>query len=97
MIPQGVGVGLRIPHLDRVLAERPDVPWFEVLIDDFLGTEGPLLRKLEAVRQRVLPRSTGAALRMPPAVPRIVGSSVKRIAGMPSGSVPNSSRTLPGR
>ena len=33
---QGVGLGLRIPHLHEVLASKPNVPWFEVHICNFL-------------------------------------------------------------
>lgn len=33
---QGCGVGLRFQHIDQVLAEKPAVPWFEVLSDNYL-------------------------------------------------------------
>ncbi|KZC41890.1 MULTISPECIES: hypothetical protein [Rhodanobacter] len=29
-IPAAVGIGLRAPHIARVLQEQPRVPWFEV-------------------------------------------------------------------
>ena len=27
----GVGVGLRSPHIDHILSNKPDVDWFEVI------------------------------------------------------------------
>lgn len=47
----GVGIGLRLPHLDRVLAEKPEIPWLEVLADNHLVAGGPLIRKLEKLRE----------------------------------------------
>ena len=46
----GAGVGLRLPHLDRILAELPDIPWLEVLADNHLVDGGPLLHSLEQLR-----------------------------------------------
>ncbi len=34
---RGAGLGLRIPHIQYILAEKPDIPWFEVHICNFLG------------------------------------------------------------
>ncbi len=45
MMPHGVGVGLRTPHISHVLSEKPDVPWFELLADNWLA-KGGLDRKL---------------------------------------------------
>lgn len=45
----GVGVGLRLPHLEQVLAERPAVAWFELLADNHLGAP-QTLPKLERLR-----------------------------------------------
>lgn len=33
---QGVGLGLRFQHVDQILAERPAIPWFEALTDNYL-------------------------------------------------------------
>lgn len=41
---QGAGLGLRIPHIQHVLKEKPTVPWFEVHICNFLNA--PLNRQL---------------------------------------------------
>ncbi len=47
---RGVGLGLRPTHYAIVLSERPPVPWFEVLIDNYLSPS-PELEQLERVRQ----------------------------------------------
>ena len=36
----GVGVGLRHEHLSDILAHQPAVPWFEVLVDNWLSEGG---------------------------------------------------------
>lgn len=41
---RGAGLGLRIPHIQQVLNEKPPVPWFEVHICNFLTA--PLNRHL---------------------------------------------------
>ncbi len=37
--PAGAGLGLRHCHLDQVLREAPDVPWFELLADNHFGDD----------------------------------------------------------
>ena len=49
-IPAAAGIGLRAPHMQRVLAERPRVPWFEVHSENGFGTGGAILDALERVR-----------------------------------------------
>ncbi len=40
-LPQlGFGLGLRAPHLAQVLRERPQVDWFEVISENYLGCQG---------------------------------------------------------
>ncbi len=36
----GFGLGLRAPHLAQVLRERPPVDWFEVISENYIGTQG---------------------------------------------------------
>lgn len=33
---QGTGLGLRFPHIDLILAEKPQIAWFEALTDNYL-------------------------------------------------------------
>jgi len=45
------GVGLREPHLSYVLENKPKVAWFELLTDNYLIPNGPLLRQIEQLRE----------------------------------------------
>jgi len=49
-IPAKAGVGLRFPHHDHVLSQRPDTAWFEVHPENYLG-HGVAADDLEAVRR----------------------------------------------
>ncbi len=46
----GVGVGLRRPHYNHVIAERPPIGWFEVIAENFMVDGGRPLQVLEQVR-----------------------------------------------
>lgn len=48
---EGCGIGLRKEHHDRVLAERPDVPFFEVISENFMVDGGRPAHVLERVRR----------------------------------------------
>ncbi|MGC8722876.1 MAG: DUF692 domain-containing protein [Acidobacteriota bacterium] len=48
----GLGVGLRSPHFGHILAERPEVGFFEVLTENYLDTEGLPLYVLDWVAER---------------------------------------------
>lgn len=50
VIPTRAGIGLKARHVPQVLAERPDVGWFEVHAENYMGAGGPLHRQLEQVR-----------------------------------------------
>jgi uncharacterized protein len=47
---QGVGIGLRSIHYQTILADRPDVPWFEALTDNYMNEGGYPLHYLEKIR-----------------------------------------------
>lgn len=47
---QGVGLGLRFQHLDSILETKPKVPWFEVILEDFLE-DGFHHSQLEKIRE----------------------------------------------
>jgi uncharacterized protein len=57
----GFGVGLRFPHIEEVLASRPDVAFFEVHPENFMRNEAALLR-LEKVREHYPLSLHGVAL-----------------------------------
>lgn len=46
----GFGLGLRPPHYQAVLDERPDVDWFEVISENFMVPGGKPLDVLDRVR-----------------------------------------------
>ncbi len=46
---QNTGVGLRAPHFQHIMEHKPKIPWFEILIDNYLGG-GPAIYQLEKIR-----------------------------------------------
>jgi len=48
---QGVGIGLRAEHYEFIERTRPEVPWFEVLIDNYLGKGGSVWQHLDTIRR----------------------------------------------
>ncbi|MEO3428253.1 DUF692 domain-containing protein [Pelagibius sp. CAU 1746] len=50
-IPARGGVGLKAQHYDAILGGRPDVGWFEVHAENYMGAGGPPHHYLEAIRR----------------------------------------------
>lgn len=50
LLPRAAGIGLRLPHIQQVLREQPDVAWFEVHAENFFGG-GANIAALQAVRE----------------------------------------------
>jgi uncharacterized protein (UPF0276 family) len=48
---KGCGIGLRREHYDHVLSERPAIPWFEVISENFMGAGGRPRSILARVRR----------------------------------------------
>ena len=48
----GVGVGLRTVHYGHVLSQRPRVPFFEIITENFLHTRGRPAMVLDTVAER---------------------------------------------
>lgn len=46
-----LGIGLRFPHYQQILAEKPAIGWLEVHTENFMLTGGPLLDLLYTIRQ----------------------------------------------
>jgi len=44
------GIGLREPHLPYIINNKPNVSWFELLTDNYMQTNGPLLHQIDQVR-----------------------------------------------
>ena len=49
-IPPRAGVGLKPEHIRDILEGEPDIGWFEVHAENYMGEGGPPHRTLEAVR-----------------------------------------------
>jgi len=49
-LPFRAGIGLRAPHVTEVLAQRPDVPFFEVHSENYYLDGGPALAALARIR-----------------------------------------------
>jgi uncharacterized protein (UPF0276 family) len=49
-LPDHGGVGLKAEHVEQILAERPDLGFFEVHAENYMGDGGPAHRRLEAIR-----------------------------------------------
>jgi uncharacterized protein (UPF0276 family) len=51
-LPNRGGVGLKPDHVEQILAERPDLGFFEIHAENYMGDGGPAHRRLEAIRAR---------------------------------------------
>jgi uncharacterized protein (UPF0276 family) len=49
-LPPRAGVGFKPEHFETILRERPDVGFFEVHAENYMGDGGPPHRRLEALR-----------------------------------------------
>jgi uncharacterized protein (UPF0276 family) len=50
-IPSRAGVGLKAEHYDEILRSRPDIGWFEIHAENYMGDGGPPHHFLEAIRE----------------------------------------------
>jgi uncharacterized protein (UPF0276 family) len=51
-LPIAAGVGLRTPHIDIVMSQGPSMPWFELLIDNWMAKGGLDQYVLDSVAER---------------------------------------------
>lgn len=49
---KNTGVGLRTPHIPHILKTQPEIPWFELLADNWLSAGGLDQYYLEAITSR---------------------------------------------
>ena len=52
ILPARAGLGLKPEHYDAILADAPDVGFFEVHAENYMGAGGPPHRYLEAIVER---------------------------------------------
>lgn len=48
---QGAGLGLRSSHYQQIFETKPDVPWFELLSDNYMADGGLPILKAEKIRE----------------------------------------------
>ena len=48
----GIGIGLRVPHYDHILQERPTVGWFEIISENFMVDGGRPLAVLDRILEQ---------------------------------------------
>jgi uncharacterized protein (UPF0276 family) len=51
-LPPRAGVGFKPEHFEAIIEERPDVGFFEIHAENYMGEGGPPHRRLEAIRAR---------------------------------------------
>ncbi len=51
-LPPRAGVGLKPEHYAAILADEPDIGWFEIHAENYMGAGGPPHRYLSAIRDR---------------------------------------------
>lgn len=51
-LPARAGVSLKPAHAERILAEMPDIGWFEVHAENYMGAGGPPHAMLAAIAER---------------------------------------------
>ncbi len=51
-IPSRAGVGLKAEHYEAILRTVPDIGWFEIHAENYMGEGGPPHHFLEAIRER---------------------------------------------
>jgi uncharacterized protein (UPF0276 family) len=50
--PPSVGVGFKSEHFDAIVGTRPELGFFEVHAENYMGAGGPPHRRLDAIRER---------------------------------------------
>jgi len=48
----GIGIGLRVPHYNHILSEKPAVDWFEIISENFLCDGGRPLKVLDQILEQ---------------------------------------------
>ncbi len=48
---QGVGIGLRSCHFDSILSQKPQVPWFEIISENYMNQGARVMTHLLKVRE----------------------------------------------
>jgi uncharacterized protein (UPF0276 family) len=52
MTDYGIGIGLRVPHYNHILTEKPTVDWFEIISENFMVDGGRPLEVLDRILEQ---------------------------------------------
>jgi uncharacterized protein len=52
VVAPNVGVGFKAEHFDGIVETRPELGFFEVHAENYMGAGGPPHRRLDAIRER---------------------------------------------
>jgi hypothetical protein len=58
----GIGIGLRVPHYDHILSNKPTVDWFEIISETFMVDGGRPLEVLDRILEQYRVVQHGVAL-----------------------------------
>jgi uncharacterized protein (UPF0276 family) len=45
----GIGIGLRVPHFEAIFRDKPNIDWFEIISENFMGASGKPLENLQRI------------------------------------------------
>src|SRR3954467_2594580 len=48
----GIGIGLRVPHYDHILRNKPTVDWFEIISENYMVDAGRPLQILDQILEQ---------------------------------------------
>lgn len=48
----GIGIGLRVPHYEHILSQKPTVDWFEIISENYMGEGGRPLHILDQILEQ---------------------------------------------
>ena len=48
----GIGIGLRVPHYQHILEQKPVVDWFEIISENFMVDGGRPLQVLDRILEQ---------------------------------------------
>src|SRR5437660_1774913 len=58
----GIGIGLRVPHYQHILAQKPVVDWFEIISENFMVDGGRPLEVLDSILEQYRVVQHGVAM-----------------------------------
>ncbi len=81
VVPARAGVGLKPEHYPAIIETEPDVGWFEIHAENYMGAGGPPHRYLTAIRERYPLSLHGVGLSIGAAKP-LDRDHLKRLKGL---------------